>query len=63
MTIEDFDEIFQSKSFAIPFRKGIIMEFGSLHGFHTAISKYGTFESHRRAVELGYDVEFTLDRP
>lgn len=61
MSREDFDEIFIG-GFAEPFMKSKIDSFKSLHGFHDAIAAYGKFESHRLAVELGYDVEFKLAR-
>jgi hypothetical protein len=58
MSGEHFEQIFLT-GFAPSFIKTIINTFQSLHGFHNAIAMYGYFQSHRRAVELGYDVEFT----
>jgi len=59
MSGDHFSQIFM-EGFAPSFMKENILEFKSLYGFHNAIAKYGKFESHRLAVELGYDVEFTL---
>lgn len=62
MSGDHFEEIFHCVGFALAFKKEIIAKFNSLHGFHLAISNYGAFDSHRKAVELGYDVEFTLSQ-
>lgn len=59
MSGDHFSQIF-TEGFAPSFMKENISEFKSLYGFHTAIATYGKFESHRLAVELGYDVEFSL---
>jgi len=59
MESKDFDKIF-GEGFTLPFKELTIEAFNSLYGFHNAIATYGKFESHRLAVELGYDVEFTL---
>lgn len=59
MSVDHFSQIF-IQGFAPMFMKEKIAEFWSLQGFHNAIADYGKFGSYRTAVELGYDVEFTL---
>lgn len=58
MTQEHFTEVFYAEGFAPSFIQTTIMQFGSLWGFHNAISKYGKFDTYRKVVDLGYDVEF-----
>lgn len=59
MSGDHFSQIF-TVGFAPSFIKTIVNTFKSLHGFHNAIAMYGHFKSHRVAVVLGYDVEFTI---
>lgn len=59
MSGDHFSMIFM-QGFAPSFIKDKISDFKSLHGFHNDIATYGKFESHRLAIQLGYDVEFTL---
>ena len=60
MSGDHFEKIF-IVGFAPSFIKEIVAGFKSLYGFHTAIATYGKFESHRLAMQLGYDVEFVLE--
>jgi hypothetical protein len=62
MSGDHFSQIFHAEGFAPEFVKRIIASFYSIAGFHMAITNYGRFESHRLAVEMGYDVEFTIAR-
>jgi len=57
-----FKEIFYAEGFSPALIKEKVAILNSLFGFHKLISEFGRFESHRLAVELGYDVEFTLSR-
>lgn len=62
MNHEDFREIFMP-GYSNTYMDGAIEKMRSLHGFHSLIANIGDFDSYRKSVELGYDVEFTLDRP
>lgn len=62
MTPEHFEDIFGQVGYAPNHIEEIIFSFKSLFGFHETNAHYGNFDSYRKAVQLGYDVEFTFDR-